>query len=84
MLARNPNLLPLQTSKETNVVVSPRTVLSSGRLTLPLENKPGIAKRGGLEEVVTSSKGEQEGEVLRKVQSPVRKALTKDMTSERP
>ena len=68
MLARDPDLLPLQAAEEPNTIVSSRVVLTTVLLlTLPLEDETGVAEGGRLKEVVASGEGEEEWEVLRKV-----------------
>lgn len=76
MLSRNANLLALQSPKETYAFISPRGILTSGLLALPFQNQTSITKGGGLKEVVPRGEGEQEGEMQREVQSPVRKTRT--------
>ena len=72
MLARDPDLLSLQATKEPYTVIPSRAVLSTGLLLgLPLEDKTGVAEGCRLKEVVASGEGEEEGEMLREVQCPV-------------
>ena len=57
MLARDPDLLPLEAAEEGNVVVPPG-VLATRLLALPLQDESRVAERGRLEEIVAS--GERE------------------------
>ena len=73
MLARDPDLLPLQATEEPNTIVSSRVVLTTVLLlTLPLEDETGVTEGGRLEEVVAGGEWEEEREVLREVEGPVR------------
>jgi hypothetical protein len=58
MFSRNPNFLPLQSTKKTDAVIAPGGVLTSGLLTLPLQNQTRVSERCGLQEAVTGSEGE--------------------------
>lgn len=66
MLPRDPNLLSLQATQETNTIVPSRIVLSAILLlALPFEDESSISKRRRLKEVITGGEWEKEGEVLR-------------------
>lgn len=66
VLTRDPDLLPLQATKETDAIIPWRAVLSTGLLLgLPLEDKTSVAEGSRLKEVVASGGREVEGKMLR-------------------
>ena len=65
MLSRYSHFLSLKSTKESDAIVTPRIILTSCLLTLPLQNESSITKRCRLKEVVAGREWEQEGEMLR-------------------
>ena len=65
MLSRYPHFLSLESTKESDSVVTPRIILAPRLLALPLQNESSITKGRRLKEVVAGREWEQEGEMLR-------------------
>ena len=74
VLSRYPYFLSLESTEESDPIVTPGIILTSRLLALPLQNEASITKRSRLKEVVAGREWEQEGEMLGKVQRPIGEA----------